>query len=286
MIRSLLLLSLLSLLVVPVLPAGATAAGYLGVLFARENVEVSAETAGVVRAVHVGLGDEVAAGQPLIALVSEDLPAELEQGQAALATAQARGDQAAAELAEVERLLERRRGATEIFTAEEVETLETRRQLAEAELEAARSTIVEREAALHELERRLESLTVRAPFAGAVAACHLDEGARVRAGEPLVRLISTGGLWVRFAVPSSESGWLAVGARVVAVPGGSEAGAGTGWSAEVRRVAPEIDPATDMVFAEASLVVAGEGGALRAGEVVRVRRAAGVTAGAATGAGE
>jgi membrane fusion protein (multidrug efflux system)/multidrug efflux system membrane fusion protein len=109
---------------------------------------------------------------------------------------------------------------------------------------------------------------VIAPISGAVAACHHDVGVRVSAGEALVRLISAEDVWVRFAVPSAESDWLALG-RLVRVgtspPGG-------GCEAEIRRIAPEVDPATDMVFVEACLLVGrGREAGLRAGEIVRVR---------------
>jgi multidrug efflux pump subunit AcrA (membrane-fusion protein) len=131
-----------------------------------------------------------------------------------------------------------------------------------------KSTVAERVAAVRELERRLEALNVRAPIAGAVAACHHDVGVRVSAGEALMRLISSGDLWVRFAVPSAESDWLAL-ERVVRV--GTEDAPEVG-TARIRRVAPEVDPATDMVFVEASLdVPAGAEASPRAGEIVRVR---------------
>jgi RND family efflux transporter MFP subunit len=262
------LLAVLLLLGASAVGSRAADAGYLGVLFARENVDVSAEVPGIVREVRVGLGDEVEAGQILVSLDSEDLHSLQEQERAALATARARADHAEAELADVERLLARRQEAPELFTVEEVQAVQTRREIARAEWEAARSTVAEREAALHELDRRLASLDVRAPFAGAVAARHSDVGVRVEAGESLIRLISAGDLWVRFAVPSSESDWLAVGRRV----GVAADGSASELEAEVRKVAPEIDPATDMVFAEASLTSAEvEGADLRSGEIVRVR---------------
>ena len=248
--------------------AGSPGDGYLGVLFAREDVEVSAEVAGIIREVHVGLGDKVERGQPLISLESADLVSSLRQARAARSTAEARADHAAAELADVERLLARRRAAAEVFTREEVEALETRAEIARSELEATRSTVAERVAAVRELERRVEALVVSAPITGAVAACHHDVGVRVSAGEALVRLISSEDVWVRFAVPSTQSAWLALG-LIVRVGTNDASG---GCTAEIRRIAPEVDPATDMVFVEASLIVPeNEEASLRAGEIVRVR---------------
>lgn len=264
-----------AVLLLALLPGHSTSApaprddGYLGVLFAQEGVDVSAEVAGVVREVHVGLGDRVEAQQVLVSLGSEDLGSEADQARAALETAKARVAQAQAGLDEVERLLERRRAAEEVFSREEVQAIETRRDVAKAECEAARSTVAERESTLRELERKVKALDVRAPFAGAVTVCRLDVGARVKAGESMVRLISADDLWVRFAVPSGESRWLRAGRAIRIVPDGDATAACGG---EIRRVAPEIDPATDMVFVEGVVEAGGEGAPrLLAGEIVRVR---------------
>jgi RND family efflux transporter MFP subunit len=262
-----------SLLVAAAAPAPARSApgeeaGWLGVLFAEEGVDVSAEVSGVVREVLVGLGDRVDAGQVLVSLASGEARSGAEQARAALETARARTAQARAALDDVDRILERRRAAEEVFSREEIQAIETRRAVAQAELEAAESVVAEREAGVRELDRRLGALEVRAPYAGAVTACLLDAGARVAAGQGVVRLISADDLWVRFAVPSAESRWLAPGRRIRVVPGGQEDAARAG---EVRRVAPEIDPATDMVFAEARVESAAAAAPrLLAGETVRV----------------
>lgn len=261
------LLLVLILLVAAARAAPADASGWLGVLFAEEGVDVSAEVSGVVREVRVGLGDRVEAGQVLVSLASGEARSEAEQARAALETAKARAAQARAALDDVERILERRRAAAEVFSREEIQAIETRRAVAQAELEAAQSTVAEREATVRELDRRLGALEVRAPFAGAVTACLLDAGARVAAGQGVVRLISADDLWVRFAVPSGQSRWVLPGRRVRIVPVGQEDAARAG---EVRRVAPEIDSATDMVFAEARVESADGAPRLLAGEIVRV----------------
>jgi multidrug resistance efflux pump len=140
--------------------------------------------------------------------------------------------------------------------------------MAEAEKQAAIATALEREAELAEFERLVAALEVRAPFDGAVAACHHDPGARVDAGVSLLRLITMHSLWVRFAVPSAESDWLKVGLIVRVQP----ERVAPNRRATIRRIAPEVDPSTDMIFVEASLVAEkGEGPELRSGEAVRVK---------------
>jgi membrane fusion protein (multidrug efflux system)/multidrug efflux system membrane fusion protein len=248
-------------------PSARADEGWLGVVFADQSVELSAEAAGTVAAYHARLGDFVRTGQPVVALESEELRSARAGSQAALDAARARAEKADAELGDATRMVERRREAPDLFSSEEIAKLESRHRVAEAELAAARSAVAEREAALQEIERQLGGMTLRAPFDGSVALCLREVGDRVATGEALVRLISRGDPWIRFAVPSSEAAGLAAGGAVrVTLPGGAQS-----WSAQVRRMAPEIDPATDMIFAEAVLMLdEGEAGP-RAGEVVRVR---------------
>lgn len=253
----------LAALPIVLLAAPASADGFLGVLFAG-SVDVSAEVAGVVEELHVALGDEIDRGALLVTLESEDLRSSWKRAGAALRTAEARVTEVDAELAEIERLLERRRGAPEIFTRQQLEELETKRDVALAEREAARSTVAEKVAFHEELARKVEALDVRAPFAGSIAGIHCDVGARVSAGESLVRVLSDE-VWVRFAVPSGEAGSLGLDRRVTVTPERN----GRAWEAVIRRVAPEVDPATDMVFVEAALESETDG--VRSGEVVRVR---------------
>ncbi|HMB69827.1 MAG TPA: HlyD family secretion protein, partial [bacterium] len=87
------------------------------------------------------------------------------------------------------------------------------------------------------------------------------------AGHSVARLISSGELWVRFAVPSAEARRIRPGGPVRVTP---DAHQGESRSAEIRRVSPEIDPATDMVFVEAVLGAASPAAPLLAGEIVRV----------------
>jgi multidrug resistance efflux pump len=102
-----------------------------------------------------------------------------------------------------------------------------------------------------------------------VTACLVDVGERVAAGHSVARLISAGELWVRFAVPSAEARRIHPGGPVRVAPDGAGDHSRAG---EIRRVAPEIDPATDMVFVEAVLEVEPSGAApLLAGEIVRVQ---------------
>jgi RND family efflux transporter MFP subunit len=254
------------LLPAPPLHAGE---GWIGVIFADQSAELSAETAAVVVAYHAKLGDAVAAGRPVVSLESQELLSERDRCRAELQQARARAEKAEADLADARRKLERSRQAPDLFSGEELAALGSTQRKAAAESSSAHSAIAERETALTELERQVAGLTLRAPFDGTVALCHREVGDRVAAGDALVRLISGAELWVRFAVPSGEAAGVAAGSAVrVTLPG-----SGQSWSATVRRVAPEIDPATDRIYAEAVLAPAEGGDPPRVGEAVRVHPA-------------
>ena len=101
-------------------------------------------------------------------------------------------------------------------------------------------------ARIAQLEARLASSRILAPFDGRVARRYLDAGANAAAGTPVVRLISSQALLSRFAVPPDRAS-IPLGAEVrieIETPR-------LVLSGSVERVAPEIDAASQMVFVEA-----------------------------------
>ena len=65
---------------------------------------------------------------------------------------------------------------------------------------------------------------------------------------PVARLIASGGLRVHFAVPPAQAGKLTLGQSVLA----EVAGAANTLAGAIRYIAPELDPASKMVFVEAA----------------------------------
>jgi multidrug efflux pump subunit AcrA (membrane-fusion protein) len=82
---------------------------------------------------------------------------------------------------------------------------------------------------------------------------------------PLVRLIASGTLRVRFAVPEERADSLTIGDPVRITVGEQL------LSGAVEKIAPEVDTASRMVFAEASIEVPGTAvHRIRSGQVARV----------------
>ncbi len=251
-----------------------TAAGesgtFLGVVFARQAVDVAPMMAATVRDIRVRLGDTVAQNQVLLLLESSELDQEIAAGQAALRSARADSMRAAADLTEVTKQHERREKAVEAFSVEEMEALTAKESGAQANLESARALIDQRLEELRALEQRKRSLTLRAPFAGRVTSCTANLGEFVAANRPLVRLASTSKLWVRFAVPVDASSQITPG-RIVRV---QVAGSSTPIRAEIRQVSPEVDSVSGMIIAEAIILDRGAlGDRLPVGSVVRIAAA-------------
>ncbi|HTQ79386.1 MAG TPA: HlyD family efflux transporter periplasmic adaptor subunit, partial [Thermoanaerobaculia bacterium] len=78
-----------------------------------------------------------------------------------------------------------------------------------------------------------------------------------RPGTPIVRLISAGSYVVRFAVPPAESGRLRVGEPLVFRAETLPAGV----PGAITQISPQVDSASQMVFAEAGLALPAAAGA-------------------------
>jgi len=253
-------------------PVPRRSAGFLGVILARSEVDLSAEVPGPVREVLVRVGDRVAEGAVLAHLDTRDLEHRLAIERANLHAAEADKHQREIELHRAEGELVRRQALGDLVSREEVDEAAFERDTAGASLEAARARVGEARARLEQLEADLGRSVLRAPFSGMVAARYLDPGALVTAGTPILRLISADGWLVRFAVPPEEMSRIELG-QTVEVRGEGEGPSSTGpiLTGIVEHIAPQLDRASQMIFAEARLTLpTAETALLPSGTPVRV----------------
>lgn len=260
----------------PTLPAEAAVSppperrGWTGVVVARESVDVTAETQGRVRAMHVQIGDAVQQGRPIASLDASIAGQDLEMARSSLRAAEADASRVAEELAEARVRHERRQSNPELFSKEELAEVELRVKTASAALEVSRARVAEQRARVRQLAAALGQTEVRAPFPGRVAERFVDVGAVVGPGTPLVRLISSGDLMVRAAVPPEEARGLAAGSAVAVAPRNTRSEV----PGVVERIAPEVDAASQMVLIEVRIDPSpGASGVLQTGQVVDVRPA-------------
>jgi RND family efflux transporter MFP subunit len=234
-----------------------------------ETADVAAFFAGRVQAVAVRVGDAVQAGAVLAELDPIDAREQIAEAQAQARAAVAEEKRAkvehaaaAAEVARMEPLF-----AKGVISELELDNQRARAAALAAAADAAAARGGEARARVEVLNTRVEQSRVRAPFAGRVAARHVDPGATVSAGAPLVRVVATGPLWVRFQVPEEDVATVERGARLrvvtgaprtpTAAPAGAEdADPGIGVAAEVTGVAGEVDRQRRVVTVEARLATA------------------------------
>ncbi|RKH44148.1 HlyD family efflux transporter periplasmic adaptor subunit [Corallococcus llansteffanensis] len=238
-------------------PSGVSQDAFLGVVVAREHVELSAPFEGRMERLTVQVGDVVAAGAVLGQLDLHALQQDVEMAKARLAAARIEEvrfelEQAAAS-ARLARML---RAAPGTFPEDELAAVQHQEKIALNRLKAGQAAIQEQQAVLEQRRQRLAEGVLLAPFDARVVERSLDPGAAVRAGAPILRLSRTGPARVRFALPVERLGAVVPGARVrVELPG-----LGRAFTGSVESVSPEVDAASEMIFALASLGT--EGGSL------------------------
>jgi multidrug efflux pump subunit AcrA (membrane-fusion protein) len=208
-------------------PAGLTPRGpdeYVGVVAARRTAVVAVDFDGRVVELLTGMGERVAAGDPVARLDDAELRQELA---AARATAEAaeRGSELDLDEARHRLGLERRPGG----------------ELPRATPTPAWS------AQVAELERRLAATLVTAPIAGVVSSVRVATGDEVAAGAAMLRISDPSELSVRFAVPPEHAARVKAGTRVVLAITGTT----VVIPAVVRRVAPEFEPPVRLLLVEA-----------------------------------
>jgi RND family efflux transporter MFP subunit len=232
------------------------------VVVARESTDVPSKIEGIIAEVKVGIGDRVNAGDPIAVIDDRPIREELAMAQATARAASAESRRAGAVLAEARQRYKRRKaGEGDVISVEEAESAKYAAQQAGASRSAAGASAAEQRTRVQQLERMLEETTIVAPFAGTISVRYVDSGVLVPRGSPVVRLIASDELWVRFAVPAEEAKKYEVGDEIK-VQLDSVSSEVTGV---VRRIAPDLDPVSQMVTAEAELRIASAQTGVQAG---------------------
>lgn len=242
-----------------------------GTLEAFARATVAAEIDGTVDAVLVDLADEVASG----AVIARLDPRELIQLEAAaradLAVARARVEAAEGAAEVADRALARTRGLAERGVSSEraldearAEALARRGALTVANAEVSRARAALGAASLQRARADVRGRWPETQGPRRVAARHVDEGARVSVGDPIVDLVDLDPLLTVLQVGADDYQRLSVGQAVrVSGPGGVEA------AARVARVAPVFDPVSRQARLEVE--VDNPDGTLQPGMFVRAR---------------
>ena len=216
---------------------GSTEAGYIGVLVPREAVEVTAPFTTRVEKLYVKLGDSVNKGDTLASLDPKQIQRDITVAKAAYRTASVAAGAAAAKYKQDLDGLK----AGVVSQAEAT--------AAQYDASKAGAAADQERARIQQLEARLKDLTIVSPISGNIALRHVDDGASVTEGQLMIRVISSGRPFVKFAVPAKDSRKIALGGAIeVRLEGRATTVPGV-----IKQVSPELDPVAQMTIAEADL---------------------------------
>lgn len=233
-------------------PRPGAPSSFLGVVIPHESVDLTSKFEGRLERLEVDVGDHVQQGAVLARLDVRPLAQDLAAARANLQGSRAEEQAAGLALAEARekkgRYFTPRSLELGVYSEEELAKIRYEESTALARLEAARARSLEQQARVVELEQNVGDAVLVAPFSGVIATRPVSPGARIAAGQPILRLLGTGGQKIRFAVPEEQARQLAPGAPLrlsIDQPGVTLAG-------HVESIAPEVDAAARMVFAIAT----------------------------------
>ena len=220
-----------------------------GALKPKEQIDVNAKATGRLEKIHFHVGDRVKLG---------DLIAELEDAELQQQVKRAAASQAVSQAALVQRRAELSNGKAELSRTEELfkEGLISRRdldarqtgyQVVQAQVELARSQVLQAEAESSELQIRLEQSKIHAPMSGHVARRYVDVGALVNPSTPLVHLVNLSTMVTMANVPERQVSKLRVGNQATVEV---DAFGPHKFTGRIVRISPVLDAATRSALVE------------------------------------
>lgn len=230
---------------------------FVGELFAKEQVELAAQMTGRVQSVLVHIGDPAKANASLAQINDTELQAGLSEAKANLemaraghARSQVESKNAQTELARMEPL-----AANDLITAQDLDNARAKAQVAQASLQVARAQIVQAEARVRVLAQNIADARIAAPFSGWVAKRYVDAGAVVAPGTPIVKVVRTHPMVVRFQVPERHVGAVrtSMAKTVLDVTMHVDAYRTETFSGQVVRMAPVLELGTRAAVVEAEV---------------------------------
>ncbi|RUW95820.1 MULTISPECIES: efflux RND transporter periplasmic adaptor subunit [unclassified Mesorhizobium] len=211
----------------------------IGTVSAVRGVDLTVETAGIVKEILFHANQKVADGAVLLQLDDAVERADLEATKAQVALVE-----------------------TALTRAVE---LQKRGVNAEATLDTARATASATAAQVNKLQAVLDQKQLRAPFSGTVGIPKIDLGQYLATGTSVVTLQDLDTMRVDFSVPEQQLPLLQIGQTVRLGQGGGD----MPFAGKIRGIDPKIDPSSRLVNIRAE--VANPEGRLTPGQFVQVR---------------
>ncbi len=202
-----------------------------GTLAAEKTTDLGATVSGIVESVHVRVGDQVAAGDPLFTLRRADYQIRAREAEFAAKLSAAEAEKSRRDLARIEEL--QGRG---VASDEQLDSARTGFEIASARRGAA-------ESALAMARQNLADTVVRAPYSGAITRRYVDEGAMLSSqmnANPVIQIMKTDLVVAIVQIPELQLPRVSLGtpARVFVD------GAAQSYDTSVAVLNPRVDAAT------------------------------------------
>jgi membrane fusion protein (multidrug efflux system) len=197
----------------------------VGSLRAVRGVDVTAEIAGLVQALHFKSGEETKEGHILVQLNADSDIAQLHSLEAA------------AELAQT--VYERDKKQLEV------------QAISQATLDADFADLKSKRAQVAQQEAVVDKKTIRAPFAGRLGISTVNPGQYINPGDKIVTLQSLDVIYVDFYLPQKELSRISIGQKIIVA---TDAFPGRTFTGRITSVNPKVDEATRNFEAEATVV--------------------------------
>ena len=213
----------------------------IGRFVARQTGVVATRTAGPIGKVRVEVGDRVKTGDIIAVLVKDTLKwrhelqkAEVRQYAAAVKTRKAQLRLQRQQLKRIEGLK-----TSAAFSKARLEDKRQEVVVAESEAAEAEGELASAQANLNLTKTNLYNADIRAPYSGVVSKRHIEAGAYVKIGDPLVTLVNDTKLEIEADVPANRTAGLKEFLRVRAFIDDNRE-----ITARVRAVVPDENPQT------------------------------------------
>jgi membrane fusion protein, multidrug efflux system len=240
-----------------------------GSLAASDQAKVSSEVAGVVRQVLVELGQEVAAGQVIVKLDTQELTLALQRAQSQLRQTEAQlgidgnpgkeppqdeqisavrlaianRDDALAQLRRAQKLRNQN-----LLPQADLDTAETKVKVNEANYRTAletvqslKATLQDRRHAVELAQKKLNDANIRASISGQISERLVHQGEFIRENTPVVSIVAINPLKLETAIQERHASIVKAG---LPVEFSVESAPGRKFSAKVAHVSPSVDTNT------------------------------------------
>ncbi len=214
-----------------------------GSLKAKEQVDVTPKIPGRITKLTVDVGQQVKRGALIATIEDDEIQQQLERSKASLAVVDASIAQRDAELNNAKSDLDRRSKLVSegLLPRSELDTLDTRVRVAQAQLELTRAQRRQSEAEQRELTIRQSQTRVYAPLTGVVARRQLGLGAMASGNTPIVTIVSENPMVIEAKTSERDIARIRRGAAVKVT---IDSLPGQNFSGRVLRIAPQLDAQT------------------------------------------